>query len=133
MALNLLDGDRKIEVRDCDLKDVDGGDEATVYVVRQIPPAVNREYGKRHTTQVINRKSGSREPVVDSMGLVDDLLDYALIEWRGVLMKGEPAPCTRELKDLLDYPRKVALLGVAGLNQVDTEARDHSFRSSPKV
>lgn len=131
MALNLLDGDRRIEVRDCDLKDVEGGDPETVYSVRQIPPSVSREYAKRHSRPVINGKTGTREQLVDNNALVDELLDYALVDWRGILLQGQPAPCTKEHKQLLDYQRKVALLSLAGSNQVDVEQRDQSFRSAP--
>lgn len=130
MALNLLDGDRRITVKDSDLKDVEGGDPDTTYTVRQIPPAVNRQMAKTHTRPVINGKTGAREQQVDNIGLVDDLLDYALLEWTGILLKGAPAPCVREHKELLDYPRKVALLSLAGMNQVEADRRDQSFRSA---
>lgn len=129
MALQLLDEGNRIEVKDSELDDVKDGDADTVYVVRQIPPAVNKEIGKRHTTTPINRQSGQRDRVIDHAAFMDDLLDYALVDWRGILLKGNPVPCVREHKLLLDMPRKLALLGVAGLNRSASEDRDRSFRS----
>lgn len=128
MSLQLLEEDKRIEVIDSALPDVTDGDPETVYTVRQIPPEVNRSLGKRHTTTPINRRTGQRETVVDHEALLDDLVDYAIVSWSGILLKGEPAPCTRENKLLLDFTRKTGLLSVAGLNQVN---REDSFRRAP--
>jgi hypothetical protein len=127
MALGLLDEDAQIQVTDSDLPDIEGGDPGTVYTVRQIPPAVNRELAKKHTERPINKRTGQREQVVDNIALLDDMVDYALVSWEGVLLKGQPAPCSRENKLRLDYPRKVALMSVAGLNQIAAEVRAQSF------
>jgi len=132
MALNLLDGTKRIEVKDSDLPDVEGGDPETVYIVRQIPPDVNRQLSQKHTTRPINRRTGQRENVVDNLALVDEMVDWALVDWRGILLNSTPVPCTSEYKQLLDYNRKVGLLSIAGLNQVAQEgSREASFRSAP--
>jgi len=133
MALQLLDGDRQITVKDSELADIDGGDPGTTYTVRQISPAMNRELSKKHTKYAINKHSHTRETVIDNIELMDDLLDHALIGWTGIQHRGEPVPCVREFKLLLDYPRKAALLTLAGLNQVAPEGRDESFRGAPSV
>lgn len=128
MALQLLDSEARIDVPDSELNDVQDGDPGTVYTIRQIAPQMNRQIAKTHTTQPINRRTGARETVVDHVALVDDLLDYALVGWRGILLKGVDAPCSREHKLLLDMPRKLALLAVAGLNRTAPEDRERSFR-----
>lgn len=133
MALHLLDEGQRYEVSDEKLEDVQGGDPETVYVYRQIPPHVNRQLSKQHTTYPINRRTGQRETVVDHLSLLDDLLDYALIGWRGILHKGQSVPCEREYKVLLDYPRKTALLQLAGMNRTAPEDREESFRPTADV
>lgn len=127
MALQLLSKDTRIEVRDADLDGVTDGDPDTVYVLRQLPPAESREIAKRHTTTPINQRTGRREEQVDLNAVAEDLLDAALVEWRGVLANGLDAPCTRENKLLLDGVRRTALLHVAGLNR-SAEVRAASFR-----
>lgn len=130
MAVRLLDGDEHITVQDSDLPDVDGGDQETTYTVRQIPPEESRRIAHRHTKPTINRRTGTRESIVDHEAVVDDLLDAALVGWAGILHKGEPAPCTREFKLLLDFQRKSALLKVAGTNvsHEEAEEKERSFR-----
>jgi hypothetical protein len=132
MALQLLNEDARFEVKDSDLDGIDGGDPETVYTVRQIPPHVNREIGRRHTTRPINRKTGTREEVVDWPSYIDDMVDYALVGWAGILHNGQPAPCDRQFKALLDGPRKAAILGLAGHNQRAGD-RAESFRGPAPV
>lgn len=125
MAVRLLDADGTIDVKDSDLADVTDGDPDTVYTVRQIPPHVNRQLSKQHSTM----KRG--QYTIDHIELMDSLLDYALVGWVGIQDKGTPAPLTKDNKARLDYPRKVAILQIAGLNQVTKEAdRADSFRST---
>ncbi len=122
MAVKLLDGDGTFDVKDSELPDVTDGDPETVYTVRQIPPHVNRQISKQHSSM----KRG--QYVVDQIAIMDDLIEYALVGWVGILDKGVPAPLTKENKGRLDYTRKAALLQLAGLNQVTKENREDSFR-----
>lgn len=121
MALQLLDDATPITVADTALG-VDGGDPDVSYQVRQILPQQAKAIAKRHTHA---RSNGER---VDQVSMLEDLIDAAVVGWTGILVKGEPAPCTREHKLLLDAPRRLALLSVAGLNRPAAEVRDASFR-----
>lgn len=121
MSVSLLSGKTRITVAD-DKLGVEGGDPGTSYTIRQILPDESKAIAKRHT---VHRANGER---VDQVALIEDLLDVALVGWSGVLIDGQPAECTREHKLLLDGPRRMALLGVAGLNQTAAEVRDASFR-----
>lgn len=132
MPVQLLGDENRITVADNQLG-IDGGDPDTTYTVRQIPPHVNRALSKKHTETPINRQTGHREQNVDQLALIDDLLDYALVEWSGIQLGGVDVDCTREHKLCLDYPRKAALIGVAGLNQVTQAAKAESFRVPPSV
>jgi hypothetical protein len=128
MAISLLNATARIQVKDSDLDDVAGGDPGTVYTVRQITPDINRALAEKNTIKVPNRKTHRMDSEVDNVALLDDLIDYAILDWTGILDNGEPAPCTRENKVLLDQPRKLALLSVSGLNRKAAEVRAESFR-----
>jgi hypothetical protein len=130
MAISLLNATARIHVKDSDLDKVDNGDETTTYTLRQITPAINRELHNKHTTKTPNKKTHQMEESTDSVALLDDMVDYAVVEWTGILDDGQPAPCTTENKRMLDTPRKIALLKVAGLNQIAAEVRAESFRAT---
>src|SRR5262245_46155790 len=121
MPVQLLDEDKPLTVKDSDLPDITDGDDGTTYTVRQITPEKSKEIRKKHTTHPINRRTGVREELVDADAVLDDTIDHILTGWSGIVHKGKPVDCTREMKLLLDYPRKTALVIVAGGNQVDRE------------
>jgi len=127
MALTLLSGGKQITVRDDELDGVQNGDPETTYTVRQIDQARMREIRRRHTKPIFTRQG--REDKVDTDAVMDDILDETLIAWTGVLDGGEPAQLSRENKLLLDFARKVALIGLAGSNEVQRQAeKERSFR-----
>lgn len=128
MALELMTDDT-VEVRETDLPGIPQPDPDVVYTVRKLPPHTHREILKRHTRSEFVRGVG-RQPVVDTDALTDDLIDHVVVEWRGIQLRGEPAPCTRELKVKgLDWERKKALLDRAGANESAraAERRAESF------
>lgn len=127
MALSLLNGGKQLTVRDDELEGVQNGDPETTYTLRQIEQSRLREVRRRHTKPVFTRQG--REDKVDTDAVMDDILDEVLIAWTGVLDNGEPAQLTRENKLLLDFGRKVALIGLAGSNEVQKQAeKEQSFR-----
>jgi hypothetical protein len=91
--------------------------------------AKHREIQRANTKKVANRARGM-EDYTDWPKVVDDLVDYVIVAWAGVVDKGEPAPCDREHKLRLDAPTKDALLERAGLNEIVAagEQRAASFR-----
>jgi hypothetical protein len=72
---------------------------------------------------------------VDWEAVSDDLLDYVIAGWSGIIAKGEPLPCVKVNKLLLDGPRKTAILERAGMNEIAAapERRAESFRESESV
>ncbi len=131
MGVQLLDGDESLDVKDSELEGVDSGDPETVYVARRLTSEVIRRVRKLHTNTKRNRRNGSMETDTDDEAVQDDLLDYALTDWRGPTLKGQPAPCTRFNKiNGLDAVRKAALLIAAGVNRLTSapEEREASFR-----
>ena len=130
MALELKDESATWEVCDKDL--VPGGDKDTFYTVRRLTLEKHREITKRHTKPGnFRRPEGKR----NDEAIQDDLFDYVLENWRGVIKDGQPAPCDWDHKSLLDVPRRIALLDEAGLNEIAAmeDARDQSFRGPASV
>jgi hypothetical protein len=131
MPLQLLSPDTLLEVRDVDLPDVASPCEDVTYTVRQMSPAIAREMAKKHTKRRPNSTTHRMEEILDREALGEDVIDYVLVNWTGVLMPdGTPAPCTAEHKSQgLDGARKIALANIAGSNAVrEAEARADSFR-----
>lgn len=135
MPLELLDPEGRIEVKDSDLTGVTDGDPDTVYVLRPIGIEDHRVLTKQNTRDELDRRSHQKVKVTDWNAVADDVLDFVLIEWRGILFRGAAVPCERDFKLKLDYVRKHALSELAGMNQVARapERRAESFRQPADV
>lgn len=128
MALEIRDDDAIIDVTDAEL--VADGDKETVFKLRTITLDKNREIVKRHTRKVPNKRTHQMDDKVDWESVTDDLLDWAISEWSGVMAHGQPLPCTISNKKRLDGVRRTAILERAGMNDVQLapEDREDSFR-----
>src|SRR5436190_21251865 len=126
MALELKDEKDTWTVTDADV--IKGGDTDTAYTVRRLTLDKHREITKRHTKPATYKKGERR----DEDAIQDDLFDYVLVGWKGVVVKGAPVPCDWEHKKLVDVARRIALLDIAGLNEIAAaeDARDESFRAA---
>lgn len=137
MALLVRDDAEELTIRDIDLDGVEDGDPETTYHIRVVPPAKYQELQRKHTRKVVNRVTHRREDVVDQDALTEDLVDYLLIGWDGVIYKRsrEPVPCTRENKlQCITGPRMLGLMKAASINEVEAaEVRSASFRPAPDV
>ena len=129
MALQLLDGESRFDVRDTELANVIEPDPDVLYAVRQILPATHRQIQQRCLKP--NPQTHRMEP--DEEATIDALVDYAVVDWTGWLLRGEPAPCTKEHKTLLDRGRKLALIAKACSNRQTTQQREDSFRQPAGV
>lgn len=138
MALQLLDEDDTLTVKDSELNQDDGDDETT-YTVRVVAPQVVKRIRKAHTKK---RPTGGQGMVetLDAEGFGEALFDYVLVGWSGVLHRGVPVgpddlvPTSLgpvKAKTQLDGSRKAALLERAGANQTGAEGRAESFRPTP--
>lgn len=133
MALNLMVEGETFDVCDTELQGVTDGDPDVMYTVKRLDPKTHRAMTKARTKKEFVRGVGQVDKL-DARELADDILDYILVGWRGVLLKGEPAPCTREFKiGGLDFTRRAALVERAGMNEIDRapERRAESFRPTP--
>lgn len=132
MALLVRGEDERIEICDADLDGVEDGDAETFYTVRVLTQRVIDEIRARHTKHLVNKVTHRREPVTDDRAMAEDLLDYLLVDWRGILFKAthEPVPCVKDYKaQALSGARVEALFKLAGVNEVArVEARAESFR-----
>lgn len=133
MALELKKADTITTVTDAEL--VPEGDKDTTYQVRHLTTEKHREIEKQNTKMVPNKRTHQREPELDADAFTEDLIDYIVAGWSGVVANGEPLPCTREYKLLLDAARKRALLVYAGSNEIVAapERRAESFPDAAGV
>jgi hypothetical protein len=130
MARQLHDEGSTFEVKETDLPDIQQADPEVSYTVRPLTTAKFRELQKKNTRQVVNKATRSMVDELNGEGLADDLIDWVLANWAGILSKGQPAECTRDNKLKLDGQVKQALIGVAGLNRIEEAPtkQDESFR-----
>jgi hypothetical protein len=129
MAIQLTKPGDTITVKDSDL--VPNGDPGTEYDLQLLTREVYRDIHKRHTRKRPNRTTRAMEDETDYPAVQDDLIDFCLTGWRGVLDGGVPAELTRDNKLLLDGQRTQAMLELAGMSQIAQAAdqKGQSFRS----
>lgn len=132
MPLQLLSEDTIFEVKDSDLVGVSDPCEDVSYKVRQLPQPVAREIAKKHTKSRPNPQTHRMEERQDADGILDDAIDYILVDWAGVVMAdGATAECSRTNKlSGLDATRKRALGEIAASNRSAGEGRAESFRGT---
>lgn len=136
MPRQLQTDDATFDVREDELDDVQHADAEVVYVLRELTTTKWREIKRQHTRKVPNKVTKQMEEVTDQEAFADDITDYVLVDWRGIVERGGvPAPCTRDNKLRLDGIIKAALVARAGLTQIVQAAdhRDSSFRSPDPV
>lgn len=133
------DGDL-IEVQDTELEGVEHGDPETSYTIRTISTETARALLKPFQRNKWNNRTHKLEeiPLTEEQQAEYTflLLDHVLIDWKGIIYKGQPLPCEGKHKTLLDNARKAALLGMAGGNKAGAsmeDARNESFRESEDV
>jgi hypothetical protein len=135
MARQLHTEDATFWVAETDLPEIPEPDEAVSYQLRELTTSKWREIRKLNTTMKPNKQTRTMEPVLNDEGFSDDLVDYVIIGWKGIVDRGAEAPCTRETKQRLDGPIKSALVGRAGLTQIvrEPEIKAESFRATADV
>ncbi len=127
MALELIQDGETITVQDADLG-APNADAEVSYQVKLISRDVYRTAIAKHTKTIPNRTTRQLEKVTDWDAVGEDLLDYALVGWAGINLKGQPAPCERAHKLAIGLDRAKALLDLAGVPQhSDPEVRRASF------
>jgi hypothetical protein len=129
MALQLMSEGDRITVCETDLPGIMQPDPEVSYTIQKMLPTEHRQLVKQHTRQEFVRGQG-RVDITNTDALMDDMLDRVLVGWSGILLQGQPAPCTRDLKVRgLDWERKKAILDKAGANEIarEPERRAESF------
>ena len=140
MALEVRKADDRIVVVDSDLPEILDGDPEATYTLRTLTTAKIDELRRPYEKKEFNKRTHRAELVPltrdEELAYALDCLDYALVDWTGVLYGGEPLACVREHKVLLDGPRKAAILAVAGMNKAGAQqeaAQQASFRPTVDV
>ncbi len=132
MPVQLIDADDRITVCDADIPGIADGDKDTTYTLRPIAVDDYREIVKANSVDVIDRRTHQKTKQTDWEKVNDDQIDFVLVAWTGIVVKGQPAECSRANKLKLDGVRRQALCDRAGINQIQRapEVRAESFRES---
>lgn len=133
MARELMTEDDQVEVCETDLTGLADADPDVFYTIRKLTPQVHRQIIKKHTKTTGFERGVGKVEKTDGFAATDDIVDYVLVGWRGMLLKGQPAPCVRDLKLAgLDLDRKKAIVDRAGMNEIARapERRAESFQES---
>ena len=131
MAREVLSDDDLIWVSEVELG-LDDADPDIAYQIRKLTPTKHREIVKRHTKPEFQKGVGRVEKT-DGYAAMDDIVDHVIVDWRGILLKGEKCPVTRDYKVAgLDLDRKRAIVDRAGMNEIarEPERRAESFPSA---
>lgn len=133
MAIRLIDVDERDEVKDSDLPGVTDGDPETSYSIRSIGIEDYRAIVKQRSTTRPNPRTQQKETVLTAEGeqlVNEDILDFVLVGWTGITLRGAAVPCVREHKLRLDPVRQMAIRTYAGMNKIARvpEVRAESFR-----
>lgn len=130
MPRSLHDESSTFEVKESDIPEVMNADPDVSYTVRPLSTTKFREFQKKHTRLVPNKQTRGMESDVNGEALADDLIDWVIAGWSGILDKGQPADCSKANKLRLDGQVKQGLIGVAGLNRIEAAPAEteRSFR-----
>lgn len=137
MARVLRNDGETIDVRETDLAELETPDQDAVYTLRVWTQEKYRELATKNTEYIIDRRSHQRVPRINDQALADDLLDWVIADWQGIVDgAGQPVACIREHKLKLDGLIRAALNVRAGINEVTRspeERKAESFRQPPAV
>lgn len=134
MARELMQEDDQVEVCETELAGLADADSDVFYTIRKLTPTKHRAILKQHTKAAGFERGVGKIEKTDGFAATDDIVDYVLVGWRGILLHGQPAPCERALKlSGLDLDRKKAIIDRAGMNEIarEPERRAESFRATP--
>jgi hypothetical protein len=112
-----------------------GGDPDVRYLIRSVSQKTFRRFRDSNTTKVLNRRTHTSDTELDGDSLADALLDYALVDWEGVLDEfGKKLPCELEFKQLLPAGLIAAIgdyaIQAGGAVGRTAEERKESFRTA---
>lgn len=110
---------------------LDGGDTDVSYTIRPITRDRYQAVSVRQAAKFGGRRGMKLSEQFEFMvALNEELFDYALVDWSGVTMGGEPVACDSDTKKLLDGAVMQKVLEKAGLNEIraSEDARAATFR-----
>ena len=92
----------------------DGQPMDSVFMLRQLSDDEMKALRKKHNH--LSFKHGQRVDEFDSFGFTDDLVDKAIVSWRGVRRRGSPEelPCERAVKCRLPDKWKTEIVRLCG-------------------
>lgn len=129
MARAIRKADETFTVSEAEL--FEDGDPEVSYTIRPITRDRYQSVSVRLASKFGGRRAMKLSEQFEFMvAMNEELFDYALVDWSGVTMGGEPAVCDAETKKLLDGVVMQKVLDKAGLNDIRAgeAARAATFR-----
>lgn len=100
--------------------------------LRRFDSEVYKRIEKKHTKKEKNYRTGQVIRDVDEYAVNLDLLDYMIVDWRGVKSPttGEDVPCTKEIKQKLPGSVKMRITEACDSDSITTEKKTESQSSA---
>lgn len=94
----------------------------SVLTLRRFDSEVYKKIEKKHTKREKNYRTGQVIKDVDEYAVNLDLLDYMIIDWRGIKSPttGEDVPCTKEVKQKLPGSVKIQITEACDSDSITT-------------
>lgn len=133
MRTLLKDASQPFWVKECDVPGVTNGDPTVEYEIRIVTRTAAKEIATRNVVKEIDPHQRRVVDVVKTDDIDLDLLDYVLVNWRGIVSDGEPVACTTESKRIFAEQNvgiSRSLISLCCETPRAEEARAATFRES---
>jgi hypothetical protein len=98
MRTLLKNPEQTFTVRESDVPGVDNGDPDVTYTLRLVTRTAAKAIGQRRTEKKLDPQSRRFVDVVNTEDIDLDLIDYAIVDWAGIVSDGIVVPCDAESK-----------------------------------
>ena len=104
---------------------------ASALTLRRFDSEKYRQIEKKHTKRQKNYRTGEMIKDPDEYAINADLLDYMIIDWKGIKSPttGEDVPCTKELKLKLPGAVKLKITEACDSESITVEKKTNSTNS----
>lgn len=104
----------------------------SMLTLRRFDSEVYRKIEKKHTKREKNYRTGQVAKDVDEYAVNADLLDYMIVDWKGIKSPttGADVPCTKEMKRKLPGAVKIQITEACDSESITSEKKTNSTSSS---
>lgn len=117
--LTIIEDDQTFDFTPVD--PVTGARTDTVLTLRMVPDTVLKDLRRRCMTRSFENHQKIEQ--IDELALMGELVDYAIVDWRGVksVRDGKDLPCTTEMKGKLPIVVKTTIVKMCAAKEAGAE------------